>query len=156
MTLLDDALQIVARTGEHWLEAELYRHKGQLLLRQGQTVAAEELYRNALGIAEEQEAKLVYFGYPRAHQDDAERAVLAGLGVIDTVARLYVKSVELQARVGIATGLVVVGDLIGQGIGAGTIGRRRDAEPRRPAVSPGRAGRGGHCRGHAPAGRRSL
>ena len=58
---------------------------------------------------------LVYFGYPRAHEDDAERAVRAGLGVVDAVARLDVKSVEFQARVGIATGLVVVGDLIGEG-----------------------------------------
>src|SRR6266513_2177677 len=58
---------------------------------------------------------LVYFGYPRAHEDDAERAVRAGLGVIDAVVRLDVKSAKLQARVGIATGLVVVGDLIGEG-----------------------------------------
>src|SRR6266478_5428999 len=57
---------------------------------------------------------LVYFGYPRAHEDDAERAVRAGLGVIDAVGRLDVGSVKLQARVGIATGLVVVGDLIGE------------------------------------------
>src|SRR6201997_828739 len=58
---------------------------------------------------------LVYFGYPQAHEDDAERAVRAGLGLIDAVGRLAVKSVQLQARVGIATGLVVVGDLIGAG-----------------------------------------
>ena len=58
VTLLDDALQIVERTGERWLEAELNRHKGQLLLRQGHSAAAEELYRKALSIAEEQEAKL--------------------------------------------------------------------------------------------------
>jgi predicted ATPase len=58
---------------------------------------------------------LIYFGYPRAHEDDAERAVRAGLGVIDAVRRLDVKSVKLRARVGIATGLVVVGDLIGEG-----------------------------------------
>ena len=57
-TLLDDALQIVERTGERWLEAELNRLKGQLLLRQGRSEAAEELYRKALGIAEEQGAKL--------------------------------------------------------------------------------------------------
>jgi predicted ATPase len=55
---LDKALQIVERTGERWLEAELYRHKGQLLLRQGNTEVAEELYRKALSIAEKQEAKL--------------------------------------------------------------------------------------------------
>ena len=41
---------------------------------------------------------LVYFGYPRAHEDDAEPAVRAGLGVIDAVGRLDVKSVKLQAR----------------------------------------------------------
>jgi len=58
---------------------------------------------------------LIYFGYPRAHEDDAERAVRAGLGVIDAVGRLDVKSAQLEARVGIATGLVVVGDLIGEG-----------------------------------------
>jgi class 3 adenylate cyclase/predicted ATPase len=58
---------------------------------------------------------LVYFGYPQAHEDDAERAVRAGLGSIDAVGRLDVESVKLQARVGIATGLVVVGDLIGEG-----------------------------------------
>ena len=58
---------------------------------------------------------LVYFGYPQAHEDDAERAVRAGLSAIDAVRRLDVKSVKLQTRVGIATGLVVVGDLIGEG-----------------------------------------
>ena len=58
---------------------------------------------------------LVYFGYPQAHEDDAERAVRAGLRAIDAVSRLDVKSVKLQTRVGIATGLVVVGDLIGEG-----------------------------------------
>jgi predicted ATPase len=55
---LDEALQVVERTGERWFAAELNRHKGQLLLRQGHAKAAEELYRKALGIAEEQEAKL--------------------------------------------------------------------------------------------------
>jgi predicted ATPase len=58
MTLLDDALQIVERTGERWLAPELYRLKGQLLLRQGHPEAAEELYRKALSVAGEQAAKL--------------------------------------------------------------------------------------------------
>src|SRR5438270_115187 len=58
---------------------------------------------------------LVYFGYLEAHEEDAERAVRAGLDVVDAVARLDVRSAKLQARVGIATGLVVVGDLIGEG-----------------------------------------
>ena len=58
LTLLDEALQIVERTGERWFEAELHRHKGQLLLRQGYSEATEELYCKALSIAREQEAKL--------------------------------------------------------------------------------------------------
>src|SRR5712671_6838964 len=57
---------------------------------------------------------LVYFGYPQAHEDDAERAVRAGLELIAAVAGLR-SNVSLQTRVGIATGLVVVGDLIGSG-----------------------------------------
>jgi class 3 adenylate cyclase/predicted ATPase len=57
---------------------------------------------------------LVYFGYPRAHEDDAERAVRAGLALVDAVGQLPV-SERLQVRVGIATGTVVVGDLVGAG-----------------------------------------
>jgi predicted ATPase len=54
---LDDALQIVDRTGERWFAAELNRHKGRLLLLKGHTEAAEIFYRKASSIAEEQEAK---------------------------------------------------------------------------------------------------
>ncbi|MCP3395269.1 AAA family ATPase [Bradyrhizobium sp. CCGB12] len=57
---------------------------------------------------------LVYFGYPRAHEDDAEQAVRAGLAAIAAVGALK-SSVSLQTRVGIATGVVIVGDLIGSG-----------------------------------------
>jgi len=57
LTLLHDAFQIEERTGERWFAAELNRHKGQLLLRQGHSGAAEEMYRKALSIAQEQEAK---------------------------------------------------------------------------------------------------
>src|SRR5256714_2162384 len=57
---------------------------------------------------------LVYFGYPEAHEDDAERAARAGLAVIDAVGRLATQE-PLNVRIGIATGLVVVGDLIGAG-----------------------------------------
>jgi class 3 adenylate cyclase len=57
---------------------------------------------------------LVYFGYPQAHEDDAERSVRAGLELIAAVAGLKTRA-PLQTRVGIATGLVVVGDLIGSG-----------------------------------------
>jgi class 3 adenylate cyclase/predicted ATPase len=57
---------------------------------------------------------LFYFGYPEAHEDDAERAVRAGLELVVAVAGLKTHAI-LQTRVGIATGLVVVGDLIGSG-----------------------------------------
>jgi DNA-binding winged helix-turn-helix (wHTH) protein/predicted ATPase len=55
---LDQALQLVEKTGERWFAAELDRQRGRLLLRQGHPEAAEKLYRKALGIAREQEAKL--------------------------------------------------------------------------------------------------
>ena len=59
---------------------------------------------------------LAYFGYPRAHEDDAERTVRAGLDIIAAVARLETGAGEpLAVRIGIATGLVVVGDLSGAG-----------------------------------------
>ncbi|MFY9840005.1 MAG: adenylate/guanylate cyclase domain-containing protein, partial [Xanthobacteraceae bacterium] len=57
---------------------------------------------------------LVYFGYPEAHEDDAERAVRAGLELVAAVIALKTPAL-LQTRVGIATGLVVVGDLTGSG-----------------------------------------
>jgi class 3 adenylate cyclase len=63
---------------------------------------------------------LAYFGYPRAHEDDAERAIFAGLGIVESVVGLNAtvgdqQAVELGVRVGIATGPVVVGDIIGEG-----------------------------------------
>jgi len=57
---------------------------------------------------------VVYFGYPQAHEDDAERAVRAGLELVAAVTALKAR-VPLQTRVGIATGLVVVGDVVGSG-----------------------------------------
>jgi class 3 adenylate cyclase len=57
---------------------------------------------------------LIYFGYPQAHEDDAERAVRAGLELVAAVSDLKTHA-ALQTRIGIATGLVVVGDLIGSG-----------------------------------------
>ena len=63
---------------------------------------------------------LAYFGYPQAHEDDAERAVRAGLGIVGAIDELNAGvgrryAVELAVRVGISTGPVVVGDLIGEG-----------------------------------------
>jgi class 3 adenylate cyclase len=57
---------------------------------------------------------LIYFGYPQAHEDDAERAVRAGLAVVEAVGQLPARP-GLSVRLGIATGLAVVGDLIGEG-----------------------------------------
>ena len=54
---------------------------------------------------------LAYFGYPPAHEDDAERAVRASLALVDVVSRFKAPS-SLRARIGIATGLVVIGDVI--------------------------------------------
>jgi class 3 adenylate cyclase len=59
---------------------------------------------------------LAYFGYPQAHEDDAEQAVRAGLALVEAVANLQTGAeAPLQIRVGIATGVAVVGDLIGEG-----------------------------------------
>jgi hypothetical protein len=59
---------------------------------------------------------LAYFGWPRAHEDEAERAVRAGLEVADGVAKLDTPAGQaLAARIGIATGLVMVGELLGEG-----------------------------------------
>ena len=90
---------------------------------------------------------LVYFGYPEAHEDDAERAVRAGLALLDAVAAMQLPvPVRPQVRIGIATGLVVVGELIGEGACAGTRRRRRDIELGRKdpgrGVSRLRGGRG--------------
>jgi class 3 adenylate cyclase len=94
---------------------------------------------------------LVYFGYPQAHEDDAERAVRAGLELIAAVGALRAAS-PLQTRVGIATGLVVVGDLIGSGEAQerGIVG-----DCCTPAGDR-RAEHGGHRRGHPKTSRQSV
>ena len=59
---------------------------------------------------------LAYFGYPRAHEDDAERAVRAGIALVEAVGGLkHGDRAALEVRVGIATGLAVVGDIVGEG-----------------------------------------
>ena len=66
---------------------------------------------------------LAYFGYPQAHEHDAERAVRAGLDLVQAVPELETTAgLPLQVRVGIATGLVVVGDLIGAGAAQAVVG----------------------------------
>jgi len=58
---------------------------------------------------------LVYFGYPQAHEDDVQRALYAGLEIVGAITRIETPQV-LQVRIGIATGLVVAGDLVGEGV----------------------------------------
>ena len=58
---------------------------------------------------------LIYFGYPQADEDDAERALRARLAVVDRIGRLEFGGTRLAIRVGVATGVVVVGDLVGAG-----------------------------------------
>ena len=96
---------------------------------------------------------LVYFGYPAAHEHDAEQAVRAGLAILDAVGTLKAASgVTLQARVGIATGLVVVGEQPGTGDTRAACCDRRDAKPGGAAAGRGSAGRGRYCGQHAAAG----
>ena len=78
---------------------------------------------------------LAYFGWPRAHEDDAERAVRGGLAAVEAVARLRTPRGEpLAARVGIATGPVVVGEVLGEGTEArecGVVGETPNLAARR-------------------------
>ena len=92
---------------------------------------------------------LVYFGYPHAHEDDAERAVRAGLKLVTKMAEPSPHpTAQLPIRVGIATGLVVVGDLIGSGEAQerGVVGET--PKSRRPSAGACGAECGGHCREH--------
>ena len=81
---------------------------------------------------------LVYFGYPQAHEDDAERAVRVGLELVASVSALKSSS-PLQTHVGIATGLVVIGDLIGSGEAQEARYYRGDAERCSPSTKRCRA-----------------
>ena len=99
---------------------------------------------------------LAYFGWPAAHEDDAERAVRAGLAVAVAVARLATPAGEpLAARVGIATGLVVVGDLIGEGAAQeeAVVGETPNLAARLQALAPpgGVAIADGHAAAAGPA-----
>src|SRR5215472_16845105 len=80
---------------------------------------------------------LIYFGYPEAHEDDAERAVRAGLAVADAVGRLATQA-PLTVRIGLATGIVVVGDLIGAGAAQerGVVGETPNLAARLQALAP--------------------
>ena len=81
---------------------------------------------------------LAYFGYPRAHEDAAQRAAHAGLAIVEQVKALHNEaSPTLAVRVGIATGLVVVGDIIGEGSAQEEAIVGQTLQPRRAAADPG-------------------
>ena len=99
---------------------------------------------------------LAYFGWPRAHEDDAERAIRSGLASVAAVAELNApRGDPLAARIGIATGLVVVGDIIGEGAAGGGSGRR-GAQPGSPAAGARGAQRRHRCGKYAKAHERPL
>ena len=93
---------------------------------------------------------LIYFGYPQAHEDEAERAVRAGLEFVAAIGALKTHA-ALQTRVGVATGLVVVGDLIGSGASQeqAIVGETPNLAARLQGVAEPNSGR--HCGGHAEA-----
>src|SRR5512139_496577 len=84
---------------------------------------------------------LAYFGYPQAHEHDAEQAVRAALALIDRVSQLKSGGVALASRVGIATGLVVVGDLVGSGEAQerGVVGETPNLAARLQEMAPANA-----------------
>ena len=87
------------------------------LLRAGQSAIAAAVARFEGHVAKwVGDGATIYFGYPRAHEDDAERAARAGLTLIDAIAELgRARGVTIAMRIGISSGLVVVGELIGEG-----------------------------------------
>src|SRR5690349_3420696 len=110
-------VMFVDLVGSTALSARLDPEEMREVLRAYQNAIAGEIARIDGHVAKLMgDGVLAYFGFPRAHEDDAERAVRAGLAVAEAVARLATPAGEpLAARVGIATGLVVVGDLAGEG-----------------------------------------
>ena len=103
--------------GSTALSAQLDPEDMRDIIRLYQNTVAGEITRFEGHIAKFMgDGVLAYFGWPRAHEDEAERAVRAGLAVSRAVSRLQIAGGHsLQTRIGIATGLVVVGDLVGEG-----------------------------------------
>jgi len=103
--------------GSTALSARLDPEDVRGIIRSYQRCCTELVERNGGFVARYMgDGMLAYFGYPQAHEHDAERAVLAGPTIVDAVPKLDAAAGSpLQVRVAIATGLVVVGDLIGSG-----------------------------------------
>ena len=103
--------------GSTALSARLDPEEMREVIRAYQNAVAGEITRFEGHVAKFMgDGVLAYFGWPRAHEDEAERAVRAGLAITAAIGQLSNPAGEpLAARVGIATGLVVVGDLVGEG-----------------------------------------
>jgi class 3 adenylate cyclase/predicted ATPase len=102
--------------GSTALSARLDPEAMREVLRSYQNAVAGEVSRFEGHVAKFMgDGVLAYFGWPRAHEDEAERSVRAGLAIVAAVARLTSGDEALACRIGIATGLVVVGDLVGEG-----------------------------------------
>ncbi len=111
-------VMFVDLVGSTALSAELDPEDMREVIRRYQNTVAGEITRFEGYVAKYMgDGVLAYFGYPRAHEDEAERAVRAGLALVETVRGLSTPTGEpLAARVGMATGVVVVGDLVGEGV----------------------------------------
>ena len=110
-------VMFVDLVGSTALSAKLDPEEMGDVLRSFQNTVAGEIARFEGHVAKFMgDGVLAYFGWPVAHEDEAERAVRAGLAVRDAVARLTGGDAPLACRIGIATGLVVVGELIGEGV----------------------------------------
>ena len=135
--------------GSTALSAQLDPEDMRDIIRLYQNTVAGEITRFEGHIAKFMgDGVLAYFGWPRAHEDEAERAVRAGLAVSQAVSRLQIAGGHsLKTRIGIATGLVVVGDLVGEGAAQeqAVVGRHSESCGAPPGCR--RTGHGGHCRG---------
>ena len=145
--------------GSTALSARLDPEEMRELIRAYQDAVAGEVARFEGHVAKFMgDGVLAYFGWPRAHEDEAERAVRAGLAIVDgrRAGCATPAGEPLAARVGIATGLVVVGDLVGEGAAReeAVVGETPNLAARLQALAE--PGQRGHRRGHAPAPRRAC
>ncbi len=110
-------VMFVDLVGSTALSAQLDPEEMREVIRSYQNAVAGEMARFEGHVAKFMgDGVLAYFGWPRAHEDEAERAVRTGLAITAAIGHLSNPAGEaLAARVGIATGLVVVGDLVGEG-----------------------------------------
>jgi class 3 adenylate cyclase/tetratricopeptide (TPR) repeat protein len=109
-------VMFVDLVGSTALSAKLDPEEMGAVLRGYQNAVAGEITRFEGHVAKFMgDGVLAYFGWPVAHEDEAERAVRAGLAVCDAVSRVDGGGSSLACRIGIATGLVMVGDLVGEG-----------------------------------------